>query len=73
MARPDEFEKGHDGCCETVMIQGQHGPVIINKSDFDEKKHKLYEEPKPVPAGEPAKPGPRIVEATGSATGKAKG
>lgn len=26
---------------ETVEIQTENGPVRINKSDFDEKKHKL--------------------------------
>lgn len=78
MARQDEFDRGHDGCCETVVIQGKHGPVTINKADFDEKKHKLYEEKKPEPpAGghgvDPNKPAPRIAEATGSSAGKAKG
>lgn len=29
---------------ETVEIQTENGPVRINKSDFDEKKHKLAEE-----------------------------
>lgn len=27
--------------CETVTIETEAGPVIINKSDFDEDKHKL--------------------------------
>lgn len=32
---------------ETVEIKGQDGkPVIINKSDFDEKKHELMNRPK---------------------------
>jgi len=32
---------------ETVKIKGADGkPVIINKSDFDSKKHELFEKPK---------------------------
>ena len=30
--------------CEIVTIITKNGPVDINKSDFDEKKHKLYVE-----------------------------
>lgn len=41
MASESELEKGHDGTCETVTIESPNGPVVINKSDFDEKKHKL--------------------------------
>lgn len=38
---------------ETVVIKTVNGPVIINKSDFDQEKHELYveekqEEQKPV-------------------------
>lgn len=33
--------------CETVVIEGQNGPTIINKTDFDEKKHTLVGEKKP--------------------------
>jgi len=32
---------------ETVLIETDSGAVVINKSDFDEKKHKLFKE-KPV-------------------------
>ncbi len=28
--------------CETVTIDTENGPVIINKSDFNEKDHKLH-------------------------------
>lgn len=31
---------------ETVTIETENGPVRINKGDFDEKKHKLFEEKK---------------------------
>lgn len=34
--------------CETVKIVSPKSPggyVVINKDDFDEKKHKIYEEP----------------------------
>ncbi len=27
--------------CETVVIQTKNGPVEINKSDFNPKKHKI--------------------------------
>lgn len=27
--------------CETVVIETENGPVVINKSDFDPKSHKL--------------------------------
>lgn len=27
---------------ETVIIETSNGPVVINKSDFDPEKHKLY-------------------------------
>ena len=30
--------------CPIVVIETKSGPVEINKSDFDEKKHKLYRE-----------------------------
>lgn len=78
MPTPEERAKGADGTCEVVVIETANGPVRINKSDFDEKKHKLYEEKKPEPQGVPPgenKPmgGPRIAEATGSSSGKAKG
>jgi hypothetical protein len=37
---------------ETVMVVGQNGPTLINKSDFDPDVHKLFveevEEPKAV-------------------------
>lgn len=33
---------------ETVKIEADEGYVIINKSDFDPKKHTLYGEKKPV-------------------------
>jgi len=29
---------------ETVEIETEAGPVVINKSDFDEKTHKLYKQ-----------------------------
>lgn len=32
---------------ETVTIDTEHGPVIINKADFDEKKHTLAGTQKP--------------------------
>ena len=40
--------------CETVKIQAdsEHGFVIINKSDFDEKQHKLFVEKPAVKAKE---------------------
>lgn len=32
---------------ETVKIEDKDGDyIVINKSDFDPKKHKLYKEPK---------------------------
>lgn len=31
---------------ETVKVKSGKSFVIINKSDFDEKKHNLYKEPK---------------------------
>jgi len=34
--------------CETVTIDTANGPVEINKSDFNEKEHKLYSD-KPIP------------------------
>lgn len=35
---------------ETVVVVGQHGqPLIINASDFDATKHKIYGEPEPIP------------------------
>jgi len=40
------------GTCETVQVKGQDGPVIINKEDFDPKKHELFN-------SEPAKRGPK--------------
>jgi len=42
-------EKGAHGTCEVVQIADPSAPggfVEINKSDFDEKKHKLYVAPK---------------------------
>lgn len=29
---------------ETVVIGTKNGPVVINKSDFDKTKHKLFPE-----------------------------
>jgi len=37
--------------CEVVTIETKNGPCDINKSDFDEKKHKLF-----VEKAKPAKP-----------------
>lgn len=35
--------------CETVKISdGKDSYIIINKEDFDAKKHELYSEDKPV-------------------------
>lgn len=31
---------------ETVKVKNEKGYIIINKSDFDEKNHKLYQESK---------------------------
>ena len=34
-----------NGRVETVTIENEKGdPIVINKSDFDEKSHKLYSE-----------------------------
>jgi hypothetical protein len=40
--------------CETVVIQTENGPVVINKEDYDKAKHKLVGEEKPK-RGRPAK------------------
>lgn len=32
--------------CPTVKVQHEDGYMIINESDFDKKKQKLYSEPK---------------------------
>lgn len=39
---------------QTVVIQTENGPVVINKSDYDEKKHALAGAEKPK-RGRPAK------------------
>ena len=39
---------------ETVTIQTENGPVVINKEDYDQSKHKLAGEEKPR-RGRPAK------------------
>jgi hypothetical protein len=36
--------------CEIVTIKTKNGPVDINKSDFDEKKHKIHIEKHQKPA-----------------------
>lgn len=46
--------------CETVVIKTDNGPVVINKSDFDEKIHKLNsgaagDSSEPKKRGRPAK------------------
>lgn len=41
---------------ETVEIQTENGHVRINKSDYDESKHKLTSE-KPAKRGRPSKRG----------------
>jgi hypothetical protein len=40
---------------ETVIIETENGPVLINKSDFDDSKHKLFgqKEAEPEKAEEP--------------------
>jgi hypothetical protein len=48
--------------CETVTIQTDKGPVVINKSDFDEKKHKLAKAAK---HEEPALKSPPNIAPTG--------
>ena len=35
--------------CPIVTIETKNGPVDINESDFDSKKHKLYVEKSPKP------------------------
>ena len=41
--------------CETVTIATENGPVVINKSDFDQNKHKLHRnKPGPKPKAEKA-------------------
>jgi len=35
--------------CETVTIKTENGPVVINKSDFDQKSHTLHGDEKPAP------------------------
>ena len=41
---------------ETVMVQHKDGYAVINASDFDEKKHKVYTAPKsPAPKAPAAK------------------
>lgn len=37
------------GRVETVVIESDNGPVVINKSDFDEKKHALFKKEKAKP------------------------
>lgn len=32
------------GTCETVKIKTENGPVIINKSDYDPKKHEIIKD-----------------------------
>ena len=36
---------------ETVLIETKNGPVLINKEDFDEKTHVLFDENKPTKRG----------------------
>lgn len=38
--------------CATVKIKSKDGYIIINESDFDDKKHTLFVEKKP-PAKKP--------------------
>ena len=40
----------HQGACPVVTIETENGPVEINESDFDAKKHKLSKGQK-APAG----------------------
>ncbi len=41
--------------CETVTISTDAGPVVINKCDFDQAKHKLHKnKPGPKPKAEKA-------------------
>jgi hypothetical protein len=47
---------------ETVKIVTENGPVIINKSDFDEEKHELYVEPKAKKVEEPKAEEPKAEE-----------
>ena len=70
MPSSEEHKKGCDGTCETVMVKMGDAMVRINKEDFDPKKHHAVEE-----KHEEEKPhtGGRVVEATGSSQGRAKG
>ena len=36
---------------ETLKIKTDNGPVLINKSDFDESKHELHDETTKKPRG----------------------
>ena len=42
--------------CETVTIETEFGPCDINKTDFDEKKHKLFSEKPKLVKPKAAKP-----------------
>lgn len=54
--------------CETVFIQGDNGePLMINKTDYNEKKHKLFKGDKPTA---PATAGPATAEALKTAGDK---
>lgn len=41
-----EMNKGAHGVFETVTVQGEDGPVRINKHDYDEEQHTLVDPPK---------------------------
>lgn len=58
--------------CETVTIKTDNGDVVINKSDYDAKKHTLAGA-KPAKKAEPkaAKPAPAKTEETKKPTKKA--
>ena len=56
---PDQV-KGQAGVCETVKILSGESYAVINKADFDDKLHTLYEASEEKSSIDPA-PGQKVA------------
>jgi len=68
---PDQL-KGQAGVCETVKIVTDDGYVLINKADFDDKLHTLYEASEDPAADEAVRQAAKDALSPGQKVGRKK-